>query len=100
MKNRATHPLTALDNGHPDLKFLAVLLSRLDALVEHRAEQSSIALARDGAAALVGISPDMLDRERRAGRIGAKYVGTKPIYPVDELRRWLDALPSEPNGAG
>jgi len=57
-----------------------------------------IAYERKCAAAVVGISPDTLDRERRAGRICPKYVGSKPIYPVDELRRWLDALPSTPVG--
>ncbi|MGH3955019.1 MAG: helix-turn-helix domain-containing protein [Mycobacterium sp.] len=64
-----------------------------------RSDPPGIAYAREWAAALVGVSPDTLDRERRAGRICPKYVGTKPIYPVDELRRWLEALPSEPKGA-
>lgn len=61
-----------------------------------RSEPRRIAYTREAAAALVGISPDTLDRERRAGRICPKYVGTKPIYPVVELRRWLEALPSKP----
>lgn len=64
-----------------------------------RSECSGIAYTRETAAALVGISPDTLDRERRAGRICPKYVGTKPIYPVVELRRWLETLPSTPKGA-
>ncbi len=41
----------------------------------------------------------MLDREKRAGRICPKYVGTKPVYPIKELDRYLDSLPSEPKSA-
>lgn len=36
------------------------------------------------------------DLERRAGKICPRYVGSKPIYEHSELKRWLEALPSEP----
>ncbi|WP_147374945.1 hypothetical protein [Mycobacteroides abscessus] len=57
------------------------------------------ALNSDRAADYCGISRVMLDREKRAGRICPKYVGTKPVYPIKELDRYLDSLPSEPKSA-
>lgn len=60
---------------------------------------TALALDSETAAKFVGISRVMLDREKRAGRICPRYVGTKPIYPIGELERWLEALPSEPKSA-
>lgn len=57
---------------------------------------SKLSYNREEAAQEVGISVDKLDQERRAGRICARYVGSKPIYEHSELKRWLEALPSEP----
>lgn len=57
------------------------------------------ALGSIDAAAYLGISRDTIDREKRAGRISPKYVGRKPIYPIKELDRYLEELPSEPKSA-
>ncbi|RIR38496.1 DNA-binding protein [Mycobacteroides abscessus] len=54
------------------------------------------ALDSEHAAKYCGISRVMLDREKRAGRICPKFVGTKPVYPIEELDRYIEALPSEP----
>lgn len=63
-------------------------------------DDSPLALDSENAAKHLGISRVLLDREKRAGKICPKYVGTKPIYPIGELQRWLDALPSEPPSRG
>lgn len=55
-----------------------------------------LAMNRVDAAKALGIAPSVLDAERRAGRIAPRYLRSKPLYPVAELQRWLDALPSEP----
>lgn len=55
-------------------------------------------LNADDAAHYIGVSRRTLERERRAGRICARYQGTKPLYLIEELDEWLDSLPSEPKG--
>lgn len=57
------------------------------------------ALDSEHAAKYCGISRVMLDREKRAGHICPKYIGTKPVYPLKELDRYIEALPSEPKSA-
>ncbi|MGV0663718.1 hypothetical protein ABQE46_13035 [Mycobacteroides chelonae] len=52
-----------------------------------------------GAAAWLGVSRDTVDREKSAGRICPRYIGRKPIYPIDELKRYLADLPTEPRSA-
>ncbi|SIC55187.1 Helix-turn-helix domain [Mycobacteroides abscessus subsp. abscessus] len=54
------------------------------------------ALSTIDAAAYLGISRDTIDREKNAGRICPRYIGRKPIYPIEELQRYLADLPSEP----
>lgn len=56
---------------------------------------------RREAAAYLGISPSMLDAERRASRITPRYShgGITPLYDKRELDRWFDDLPSEPKTA-
>lgn len=50
-----------------------------------------------GAAAAAGVSVDIIKRALRAGDLEARYptVGgrtiAKPLIPVDELRRWVEA---------
>ncbi|MFC4244954.1 helix-turn-helix domain-containing protein [Gryllotalpicola reticulitermitis] len=48
------------------------------------------------AADLVSVSAETLRREVANNRLVPVYVGRKPLFPVWELRRWLDALPQEP----
>lgn len=55
-----------------------------------------VAMNRKDAAKALGISLFQLDAERRAGRIAPRYLGRTPLYPVEELRAWFEALPSEP----
>nr|WP_237082219.1 helix-turn-helix domain-containing protein [Mycobacteroides abscessus] len=45
---------------------------------------------------MLGVSRRTLERERSAGRICCRYLGSKPLYPFEELKAWLDSLPSEP----
>lgn len=54
-----------------------------------------LALTRQQAAEMLGISVTEIDDERRAGRLVARKHGRKVLLPVTELRRWLDALPSD-----
>lgn len=54
-----------------------------------------LAVTRQQAAAMVGISVTEIDDERRAGRLVARKHGRKVLIPVAELRRWVDALPSD-----
>ena len=47
------------------------------------------------AAKAVGMSGEYLRREIKAGRLGCRYAGRSVLIPKDELKAWLDALPSE-----
>lgn len=55
-----------------------------------------LAYSYQEASAAVGVSVDMLRGEVRDSRLVASYVGSKPVFTVDELKRWLGSLPSEP----
>lgn len=57
------------------------------------------ALDSNDAAQYCGISREKLDRERRAGHICPRFIGSKPVYLLGELDRYLEALPSEPPAA-
>ena len=54
-----------------------------------------LAVSRSQAAEMLGISVTEIDDERRAGRLLARKHGRKVLIPVTELRRWVDALPSD-----
>lgn len=54
-----------------------------------------LAYTRAAAAEAVGISVRGIDKELKEGRLGCRYYGTKPLIPADELKAWLDSLPSE-----
>lgn len=54
-----------------------------------------IAVTRQQGARMLGLSVTEIDDERRAGRLVARKHGRKVLIPVTELRRWLDALPSD-----
>ena len=54
-----------------------------------------VAYTRATAAQAVGISVRGIDKELKEGRLACRYYGTKPLIPADELKSWLDSLPSE-----
>lgn len=54
-----------------------------------------LAVDRHQAARLLSISVTEIDDERRAGRLVARKHGRKVLIPMDELRRWVEALPSD-----
>ena len=54
-----------------------------------------LAVSRNQAAEMLGISVTEIDDERRAGRLLARKHGRKVLIPVTELRRWVDALPAD-----
>lgn len=54
-----------------------------------------IAVTRREAAAMLGISMTEVDDERRAGRLIARRHGRKVLITVAELRRWVEALPTD-----
>jgi hypothetical protein len=54
-----------------------------------------LAVDRYQAARLLSISVTEIDDERRAGRLVARKHGRKVLIPMAELRRWVEALPSD-----
>ena len=54
-----------------------------------------LAVTRQQAAQMLNISVTEIDDERRSGRLLARKHGRKVLILVAELRRWLDALPSD-----
>ena len=54
-----------------------------------------LAVTRHQAAQMVNISVTEIDDERRAGRLVARKHGRKVLIEVSELRRWVEALPSD-----
>lgn len=54
-----------------------------------------LAVDRYQAAQLLSISVTEIDDERRAGRLVARKHGRKVLIPMAELRRWVEALPSD-----
>ena len=53
-----------------------------------------IAVTRDQAADLVGVSVRTLVRAIRAGRLVEHYPSAKPVILVDELRAWIESSPT------
>lgn len=49
-----------------------------------------LAVGRKDAAALLGISERLLWTWTNAGTIPHARIGSRVLYPVDELRRWLE----------
>ena len=54
-----------------------------------------IAVTRDQAAELVGVSKDTIVRAVRAGRLVEHYPSAKPVILVDDLRAWIAASPTQ-----
>jgi hypothetical protein len=54
-----------------------------------------IAVTRDQAAELVGLSSRTLVRAIRAGELVEHYVSSKPVILIDDLRAWIAAAPTQ-----
>ncbi|MFM1964906.1 MAG: hypothetical protein RL134_631 [Actinomycetota bacterium] len=54
-----------------------------------------IAVTRDQAAELVGLSSRTLLRAIRAGELVEHYVSAKPVILIDDLRSWIKSAPTE-----
>lgn len=54
-----------------------------------------LAVDTETAARMLGVSPLTVRAYMRRGELIPKYCGTKPIFPVEELRYFLEHLPSE-----
>jgi len=52
-----------------------------------------IAVDTETAARMLGVSPSTVRAYMRRGDLIPRYLGTKPIFPVDELKYFLDNLP-------
>ncbi|GEP49194.1 helix-turn-helix domain-containing protein [Microbacterium saccharophilum] len=55
-----------------------------------------IAVDHVTAAAAIGISPSRLRHHVRLGDITPHFSGSKPLYAVSELQRFIEALPTHP----
>lgn len=55
-----------------------------------------IAVDTETAAKLLGISASTVRVHMRRGDLIPRYSGTKPVFPLEELKIFLTALPSEP----
>lgn len=58
-----------------------------------------IAVDTETAAKLLGLSPSTIRAHMRRGDLVARYSGTKPVLPVEELKAFLIALPCEPRSS-
>lgn len=54
----------------------------------------AVAVTVEQALQLMGISRSQFYRELAAGRINARKVGKRTIVPMDEIRRWVENLPT------
>lgn len=54
-----------------------------------------IAVSRDQAAELIGLSKDTVVRAIRAGELVEHYVTAKPVILVDDLRSWIQSAPTQ-----
>ena len=55
-----------------------------------RISNGSIALTRRHAATVLGISPASLDRLTKRGLIRPSRALRRPLFPINELKRFLD----------
>ncbi|NKU18384.1 helix-turn-helix domain-containing protein [Rhodococcus hoagii] len=56
---------------------------------------SALAYKVPDAAEAVGLSAEYLRQQIKAGKLGVRYAGRAVLIPADELKSWLDSLPSE-----
>jgi excisionase family DNA binding protein len=55
-----------------------------------------IAVDTETAARLLGVSSSTVRAHVRRGELIPRYSGTKPIFPMDELRAFVNELPFKP----
>jgi len=55
-----------------------------------------IAVDTETAAKLLGISASTVRVHMRRGDLIPRYSGTKPVFPLEELKLFLTTLPNEP----
>ncbi|WP_434812289.1 hypothetical protein [Microbacterium sp. bgisy189] len=55
-----------------------------------------VALDHNAAAAAVGLSPSRLRHHVRLGDLTPHFSGSKPLYSVVELQRFIESLPTHP----
>lgn len=55
-----------------------------------------VAVDHATAAAILGISPTRLRHHVRLGDVTPHFSGTKPLYPISELERFVQHLPTHP----
>ncbi len=55
-----------------------------------------IAVDTETAARLLGISQAQVRAHMRRGDLLPRYSGTKPVFPIDELKAFVESLPDIP----
>lgn len=73
-------------------------ISRLNDLDDSAAplpERNRLLVSRNEAARILSLSVPEVDNLRRAGRLLAKRHGSRVLFPVSELERFVEALPWE-----
>ena len=55
-----------------------------------------VAVDHATAAAILGISPSRLRHHVRLGDVTPHFTGTKPLYAISELERFVEDLPTHP----
>jgi hypothetical protein len=55
-----------------------------------------IAVDTETAARLLGVSPSTIRAHMRRGDLIPRYSGAKPIFSIEDLRAFVDDLPSNP----
>jgi len=55
-----------------------------------------VAMEHNSAAAAVGMSPTRLRQHVRLGDVTPHFSGTKPLYLVADLERFVEQLPTRP----
>jgi hypothetical protein len=53
-----------------------------------------LAVDTETAAKMLGLSPSTVRAHVRNGHLIPRYSGTKPVFTIDELRAFLESLPS------
>jgi predicted transcriptional regulator len=53
-----------------------------------------LAVDTETAAKMLGLSPSTVRAYMRTGVLIPRYSGTKPIFTIEELRSFVDSLPS------
>lgn len=69
----------------------------LDSLCDEDLRVPPLVVTRAEAARLLSLSVPEIDRLRRAGRLLAKRHGTRVLFPIIELERFVETLPWEPD---